>query len=218
MTELTSRIARIGLLGISLGWVLAPISLGQTAQPDHKGTTDSSNGQGKSVASVARVAKTNKTHAARVFTDDDMEVHKSPSPVMNLEGDDTTDLILRAIAKYKESHKPDETEQVVHDWYDEYDAMLAANAREAIQYRSLREANTLNGYDLCQQSDDYEHCEKRRQSELRGQRLDGAKIRQDMERVGRIQQGLMRVRAGIGMLRLNYPWFKVRNGNGIGSF
>jgi len=48
--------------------------------------------------------------------------------------------------------------------------------------------------------------------------MDGAKIRQDMERVGRIQQGLMKVRAGLGMMRLNYPWFKVRNGNGIGSF
>ena len=47
--------------------------------------------------------------------------------------------------------------------------------------------------------------------------MDGAKIRQDMERVGRIQQGLMN-RAGIGLLRLNYTWFKVRNGNGIGSF
>jgi hypothetical protein len=167
---------------------------------------------------MAREARTNKTHAAKVFTDDDMEVHKSPLPVLNLEGDDNTDAILRAIAKYKETHNAEQTEQVVHDWYDEYDAMLASNAREAGMYRSLRESNTYNGYDLCQQSTDYEHCEKRRQSELRGQRMDGLKIRQDMERIGRIQQGLMKIRTGLMTMRLNYAWFKVRNGNGIGSF
>jgi len=136
----------------------------------------------------ARGAKTNKTHAAKVFTDDEMEVHKSPLPVLNLEGDDNTDAILRAVAKYKETHNAEQTEQVVHDWYDEYDATLASNAREAGMYRSLRESNTYNGYDLCQQSTDYEHCEKRRQSELRGQRMDGLKIRQDMERVARINK------------------------------
>ena len=212
MTGLGCRIVRYGLLSISLGFLFALPGISQTTPPE------ATPAQAKSVANAARQAKTNKTRAAKVFTDDDVEGHKSPLPVLNLAGDDNTDLILQAIAKYKESHKPEETEQVIHDWYDEYDAILAANAREASQYRSLRETNTLNGYDLCQQSDDYEHCEKRRQSELRGQRMDGAKIRQDMERVGRIQQGLMKVRAGIGLLRLNYTWFKVRNGNGIGSF
>jgi hypothetical protein len=39
-----------------------------------------------------------------------------------------------------------------------------------------------------------------------------------MAKVGRIQQGLMRVRSGMLSLRLNYPWFKVRNANGVGSF
>ncbi len=212
MTRLCCRIARFGLLSISLVGLLSVAALSQIAPAES--TTE----QSKSVASAARQAKTGKTRAAKVFTDDDMEAHKSPLPVMNLEGDDNTDLILKAIANYKESHKPEETEQVIHDWYEEYDAMLAANAREANQYQSLRETNTLNGYDLCEQSRDYEHCEKRRLSELRGQRMDGAKIRQDMERVGRIQQGLAKIRTGIGVMRLNYPWFKVRYGNGVGSF
>jgi hypothetical protein len=42
-----------------------------------------------------------------------------------------------------------------------------SNAREVNQFRSIRESNTYNGYDLCQQGGDYEHCEKRRLSELR---------------------------------------------------
>jgi len=168
------------------------------------------------VAAAANEAKARKTKAAKVFTDEDMEVHKSPVPIMNLEGDENTADIVAAIQKYKENRQPEDTEQVVHDWYDEYDATLASNAREAGQYRSLRETNTLNGYDLCQQSSDYEHCEKRRLSELRGQRMDAAKIRQDMEKVGRIQQGLMKVQRGLTSLHLNCSWFKLRNGKGVG--
>jgi len=209
-----------------LGWIVLAVgssillcAQAQTTPPDNQSSASTPQDQSKSVAAVVRDAKANKAaHATKVFTDDDMEAHKSPIPMLNLDGDDNSDLIIQAIQKYKESHKPEETEQVVHDWYDEYDAMLASSAREAGQYRSLRESNTVNGYDLCQQSTDWDHCEKRRQAELRGQRMDAVKIRQDMERVGRIQQGLMKVRNGMGLLRLKYPWFKVRNGNGVGSF
>jgi hypothetical protein len=90
------RIARFGLLSVSLVWLFAVPATSQITPPES--TTD----QSKSVANAARQAKTNKARAAKVFTDDDMEVHKSPLPVMNLEGDDNTDLILKAIAKYKE--------------------------------------------------------------------------------------------------------------------
>lgn len=169
--------------------------------------------------SVAAAAKTKKpSHTAKVFTDEDMEVHKSPIPVLNLDGDDNSEEVLAAIAQYKEAHKPEQTEQVVRDWYEEYDAMLASNAHEASQFRTNRESNTYNGYDLCQQSDDYEHCQKRRLSELRGQRMDALTIRNSMQRVGRIQQGLMKIRSGLVLQHLNYPWFKIRNGNGVGSF
>jgi hypothetical protein len=172
--------------------------------------------ENSSVAAAAQAAKARKAKAAKVFNDEDMEIHKSPIPVMNLEGDDNVEEIIAAIQKYKEKHKPEETEQLVHDWYDEYDGMLASNAREASMYRSLRQTNTLNGYDLCQQSTDYEHCEKRRLSELRGQRMDSAKISDDMVKVGRIQQGLLKVRQSLQGMHLNYKWFRVRNGNGIG--
>jgi len=181
------------------------------------GTTSSgSSSDNSSVAAAAQAAKARKAKTAKVFTDEDMEVHKSPIPVMNLEGDDNTETVIAAIQTYKDKHKSEETEQAVHDWYDEYDAMLASNAREANMYRTLRQSNTYNGYDLCQQSTDYEHCEKRRLSELRGQRMDALKVNENMSKVGRIQQGLMKVRQGLQGMHLNYPWFRVRNGNGIG--
>jgi hypothetical protein len=204
------------LLFLALSYAGASRSaLAQTALHESQTSPTSSSGAG----SVAAAAKTKKpAHTAKVFTDEDMEVRKNPLPELNLEGDDNSDEVLAAIAKYKESHKPEETEQVVHDGYEEYDAMLASNAREANQFRTNRESNTYNGYDLCQQSDDYEHCEKRRLSELRGQRMDAITVRNSMQRVGRIQPGLMKIRSGLVLQHLNYSWFKIRNGNGVGSF
>ena len=185
MTVNRHKIARLALLSVTVFWITLAVAQ-NSSKPDASSPAGNTQTQTSPLAAAAQEAKARKPKAAKVFTDEDMDVHKSPIPIMNL------------------------------DWYDEYDAMLASNAREAGQYRSLRETNTLNGYDLCQQSRDYEHCEKRRQSEIRGQRMDAAKIRQDMENVGRIQQGLMKVQRGLTSLHLNYSWFKVRNANGVG--
>jgi len=209
------KIARLALLSVTVFWITLAVAQ-NSSKPDASSPAGNTQTQTSPLAAAAQEAKARKPKAAKVFTDEDMDVHKSPIPIMNLDGDENTDAVVEAIQKYKEKHKAEETEAVVHDWYDEYDAMLASNAREAGQYRFLRETNTLNGYDLCQQSRDYERCEKRRQSEIRGQRMDAAKIRQDMENVGRIQQGLMKVQRGLTSLHLNYSWFKVRNANGVG--
>lgn len=215
MTVNRHKIARLALLSVTVFWITLAVAQ-NSSKPDASSPAGNTQTQTSPLAAAAQEAKARKPKAAKVFTDEDMDVHKSPIPIMNLDGDENTDAVVEAIQKYKEKHKAEETEAVVHDWYDEYDAMLASNAREAGQYRFLRETNTLNGYDLCQQSRDYEHCEKRRQSEIRGQRMDAAKIRQDMENVGRIQQGLMKVQRGLTSLHLNYSWFKVRNANGVG--
>ena len=214
MTVNRHKIARLALVATVFCITLAVAQ--NSSKPDSSSPAGNTQAQSSPLAAAAQEAKARKAKAAKVFTDEDMDVHTSPIPIMNLDGDENTEAVVGAIQKYKEKHKPQETEAAVHDWYDEYDAMLASNAREAGQYRSLRETNTLNGYDLCQQSTGYEHCEKRRQSELRGQRMDAAKIRQDMEKVGRIQQGLMKVQRGLTTLHLKYSWFKVRNGNGVG--
>ena len=35
---------------------------------------------------------------------------------------------------------------------------------------------------------------------------------------GRLQQAFMKIRNGINRYNLHYDWFKIRNGNGNGSF
>ncbi len=147
-----------------------------------------------------------------------MELRKSPLPRLNLDGDDNSDEILEAIVKYRQGHKADETEQAVRDWYLECDTSLGAAIHDSVDSRNLRQSNITNGYELCQLGGDYERCEKRRQAEARGARLDAARIQQDGQRIGRIQQALIKIRNGLQRNQLRYDWFKVRNANGVGNF
>jgi hypothetical protein len=39
---------------------------------------------------------------------------------------DSGDDVIAAIAEYKKTHKPEETEDAVRRWYDKYDQELAA--------------------------------------------------------------------------------------------
>jgi hypothetical protein len=171
-----------------------------------------------SLGSAARNAKPSKPRVARVFTDEDMEVRRGPIPRLNLDGVENSDEILEAINKYRVTHKPEEVEQAIHDWYDEYDTLLNAAIKQDNDYRNLRQANIANGYELCQQSGDYEKCEQRRQAEMRGARLDNQIIRDNGLHSARLQQGLIKVRNGLNAYNLHYMWFKIRQGNGNGSF
>jgi hypothetical protein len=179
----------------------------------------STTGQQKSLADIARETKANKTaKAPKVFTDDNTSFRKSPLPQLNLDGDDNSDEILDAILKYRDSHKPEEVEKTVRDWYDGTDGYLANAIHDSIEARKLRQSNLNNSYEMCQYGGDYEQCAKRRQAEMRGARLDAQRVQQDGQLVGRIQQAFLRIRAGLQRNQLQYPWFKVRNANGVGSF
>jgi len=182
--------------------------------------SDSSSDQepGKSLAQLAKEAKQNKTaHAKKVLTEDDLD-HKGPLPRIDMDGTDNSDEIVQAIGDYKNKHTPEETEQVLHDWYDAYDSMLATAIRETNQIRDRRESTTYVGNRLCSSSTDYQKCNEQRQAEMWGSRDDNFSLRDDSMLTGRIQQEFIRVRNGICRYNLRYTWFKIRNANGNGSF
>ncbi len=92
--------------------------------------------QGQSLADAAKDAKKNKTaHAAKAITDEDMDSRKGPLPRLNMEGTENSDEIIQAISEFKAKHNERETEQALHDWYNEYDTMLATAIRETTSYR-----------------------------------------------------------------------------------
>jgi hypothetical protein len=170
-----------------------------------------------SLAAAARKAKAqNATRAKKVFTDDDMEAQAGPFPRLKMDGADNDDEVIAAISKYKLTHTPQQTEDAVRGWYDRYDQELAAAMKSNLDTVSLRNANLSNGYQLCQQSQDYEdyaHCQSRQMAEQRGAQHDRAEISNNNNVVMRIQHSFAKIRFGLTQSGLHYDWFKVRNVN-----
>jgi hypothetical protein len=193
-------------------------AVAQSAPASCPPTTVPAADQNASVAAAARTSKKPAAHAKRVIDDDDLELHKSPIPRLSLEGNDNTAEIVAAVKKYKESHTPQQTEAAFHDWYSETNDVLTAAIRESSNLRDLRESNINNSNDLCQDSGDWEQCQRLRLADARGARSDQNRIRNDGFVTGRIQQSFMRIRNDLMMIGLRYEWFKIQNANGVGSF
>jgi len=187
------------------------------AQPQSQPQTSSSSAP--SIAGAARDAKAQKTaRAKKVFTDEDMEAIAGPLPRLKMDGAENADDVVAAIAKYKADHTPEQTEAAVHIWYDRYDGMLAAAIQENLDVTVLRNANYSNGYELCQQSQDYQQCNSRQMAELRGARNDQVEMAKNSNLEVRVQHAFMKVRNGLQMNGLRYDWFKIRTTNGIDTF
>jgi hypothetical protein len=210
-----------GLSAVVCGFFCTLGSLGTVAQSAPAAgpptTVPAANPSG-SVAAAARTSKSPAAHAKRVIDDDDLELHKSPIPRLSLDGNDNTVEIVAAVKKYKESHTPQQTEAAFRDWFDETNDALTAAIRESSNLRDLRESNINNSNDLCQDSGDWEQCQKLRLADARGARSDQNRIRNDGFVTGRIQQAFMKIRNDLTMIGLRYEWFKIQNANGVGSF
>ena len=170
------------------------------------------------------------TKAKRVFTDDDMSIRKSPIPSIALQGTDNTLDILTSIHDYRANHSAEETEDAVHEWFDEQSAVLSgaidANVRmqkhnqmrmEAAQDRAAYPYNS--NYD----PDSATKMNERMTTERWSQRVESRSQQENFQVISRIQQTLIRVRVDV-ICRPNktkaaaYDWFKIRTANGVGSY
>jgi hypothetical protein len=210
----------LALIFLAPGFLALPTASSQTAVRDSQApSTSGSTTSDGSLAAAARDAKTQKaSHAKKVFTDEDMEAVSGPLPKLRMEGAENGDEVVAAIAKYKGSHTPEQTEQAVRIWYERYDEMLAGAIQENLDIRVLREANQSNGYELCQQSQDYQKCQSRQMAEMRGARNDQLQSTKNGQLEVRIQHVFGKVRAGLMQNNLRYDWFKIRTTNGIDVF
>jgi hypothetical protein len=197
---------------------LAQCASAQTAPAACPPTTAPAADQNASVAGAARTSKRPTVHAKHVIDDDDLELHRGPIPRLNLEGIDNVGEIVAAIKKYRESHTPQQTEQVVHDWYGEGNDVLTAAIHESSNLRDLRQSSINNSNDLCQDSGDWEQCQRLRLADARGARSDQSRIANDGLVTGRIQQAFQKIRNELQTAGMRYEWFKIQNANGVGSF
>jgi len=163
------------------------------------------------LAAAARDAKTQKSvHAKKVFTDDDVETNAGPLPALKMEGVENSDEVVAAVAKYKTTHTPEQTEEAVHMWYDRYDSMLIASIKENRDMATLSSTNMSNASELCQQSQDYQQCQSRQMADQRGMRTDQTQAMKNNALMMRVQRTFQRVRSGLEVNHLHYTWFRIQ--------
>ncbi len=200
-------------------WACLATCFAQNEPAQTPESSDSSCEQGDSLAAAARCSKARKgARSKKVVTDEDIEAHFGPFPRLKMNEAENGEEVVAAIAKYKETHTPQETEDAIRGWYEDYDEELAAAITDNQDLQALREANVTNGYDLCQEGRDYQKCERRRIAEIHGARHDQVEIRHNTEWITRIQHSLMNIRSRLFQMGLRYEWFKIRTTNNIDRF
>ena len=172
-----------------------------------------------SLGEAAKAAKKNKpaAQAKKIVTEDDLEAKHGPLPRLHLVGDENSAEIIKAIHDYSITH-PAQLEQVLHDWYDEYDNILSTAIHETKQTREQRASTNYSGYQLCMQSHNYQQCQARQQAEMLGARDDQMMMQDDVTTIAHIQDAFTKIRSGIATMGFHYEWFKIRNAIGVGSF
>lgn len=172
-----------------------------------------------SLVAAARCSKAQETaRSKKVVTDDDLQSSVGPLPRLKMNEADNGEEVVAAITKYKQSHTPAETEDVIRRWYEEYDEELQAAITDNAELKTLREANMNNGNGLCQAGTDYEKCQKRRLAEMNGAQHDQDEIKNNNDRIVRIQHSLVSIRNRLLQMGLRYDWFRVRTTNNIDRF
>lgn len=173
--------------------------------------------------SLGDVAKRTKNAAGlkakKVFTDDDLSVRTNPIPRISLQGEDNSERVLDAVREYRRNHTAEETERVVHEWYDEHDEILATAAEDSnqiAQHNQYRYDLQDEGYE--NNDTDYRKARQRMATERRSQRVDARRSREDWQIISRIQQTMSSVRNDLRLNRISCEWFKIRQGAGVGTF
>jgi hypothetical protein len=199
--------------------ILAAASL--TAQQQDSAECDTKSDT-KSLGEVASMKPSGST-TAKVRIDDDsldsvIAKVKQPIPDITLDGLDNSDEIVTAINDYKAHHSPEETEAMLKDWWDRHETALV---RFADENKALSERLQDQRYYYRDQtnSDDYRKVQQQYLDQQKSAQMDQRSMMENGMRIGRIQQTFTKVRTGISVrCHLQYDWFKVPNGNGIGSF
>jgi hypothetical protein len=175
-------------------------------------------------AAAARAKADKSAHSKKIITDEDIHVIAHPLPSLKMSGAENGEEVVAAIKEYKQTHTPEQTEQAIRTWFEEYDEELAAAIKDNLDIQHTRAASVRNGYDLCQNPqpdrdyEDYKKCQVRGVAEARGERHEQAEISRNGEWIVRLQHSLTNIRISLLRMGLNYTWFKIRTTNGIDRF
>jgi cell pole-organizing protein PopZ len=168
--------------------------------------------------------------AKHVFSDDGTPIRKSPFPAIVLQGTENSLEILTAIHDFRANHGQEETEDAVHEWFDEQTEVLSTAIDANLRMRKhnqlrMEAAQDRNAYpnNYTYDPDSPSKMNERMTTERWSQRVENRSAQENNEVISRVQQTLMRVRIDV-ICRPNkikpaaYDWFKIRAANGIGTY
>ncbi len=173
------------------------------------------------VARQNREKKANQPKAKTVIDDDTRPSIKntSPFPEIQEQGFDNSDDVTKAMEDYRLSHSPEEMEGAVKQWYESHDKALQTAIDEGKMLKE-RHLNRINGRSLnvTDRTNDYQQYYRQRDTERDLDDYDRKKCESDGLLTTRIQQAFQKVRWYLMSKNLKYEWFKIRFGNGNGSW
>lgn len=171
-------------------------------------------GPKKSLAELAAEANGKKVSSPKVYlADDSIEKNKPAIPDISSGATENSAEIIQAIADYRTTHTRNETEDVVHAWFDKHDEILGKaidenrhiDERQAGgQYVDPSRYNTRNPREY---RAEYE-------ADMRNAREDYQTKRQNALFGSRIQQTFSKVRTALRSQGMNFDWFKIRCATG----
>jgi hypothetical protein len=194
-----------------IGAMLVAFPLILAGQQDTKPTEEQ---PGKSLADLAKEAKKSKAAPAakKVVTNDDIVSQHGPLPSIKFDDDDNSEDIVEAITNYRRTHRPEEAEQAIHDWFDDYDSILRATIKSQTQNMSLQQSMNNYTYRACQDSSNYSECMARSRGIYSN--VSNGFPSDSGATIMRIQGVFHRVRDSLMRDNVKYKWFKIRTSNG----
>ena len=166
-----------------------------------------------SLGDVARQSRathtTEPTKTKHVLEDEDVASHKGPIPEISLTQTSNAQQIIAAIQTYGEKHNDQETEQAVHEWYDdEMNIVRAALHHRVTIYQDRMTPGTSNTLDQQHYYDDYREYQESQSSKFERDISDLKQLGGYDQVISRISGGLRAVKIGIEtQKRFQYSWF-----------
>lgn len=166
-----------------------------------------------SLADAARKAREAKkaqtTPAKKVITEENLAGEEGPLPALKFEGPSNIEDIIKAVADYRLTHKPEETEQAVREWYKHYDEILQRLTAENAAIRSRQEDQRIQPREY---PDDYKKYQELRLAEARSAVQDRKLLSDNGMTMNRIQNAFYRMKSDLQFkYRLTYEWLKPSN-------
>ncbi len=175
-----------------------------------------------SLADAARKARSDKASQpkSKVVIDDDSSTlkNRSPFPDLNVHGLDNSEDVAREIDGFRATHSPAEAEAASRQWYEDHDQhfMMLAKEQQLLSERHNQRQNEIQAYP--DRNTDWRKYQQEQMLRQQSDDADKKRMAENMLVIGRIQQGLLRVRNYLQSKGARYDWFKVRNPNGVGSW